>query len=168
MVLGAASLVERVAWTRSNNAPLPFPTPFLQSITDAWVKAYAPGNPQALLRRLSWDGLDPDAVRRGLTSADPDIPESAGAWTEWIDRYLAEGLQLGGELDVDGAVVPFVEILLPAWRAAARELESRVSAAAFARLTPAAHQQLGVQLLADLSAQSETVSYTHLRAHETV
>ena len=79
MVLDAASLFERVDWTRSNHAPPPSATPVLDSISDAWVKAYAPGNPQALLRRLAWDGLDPDAVRRALTSADPDIPASARA-----------------------------------------------------------------------------------------
>ena len=81
MVLGAASLFERVDWTRSSHALPPAP-PLLDTITEAWTKAYAPGNPAALLRRLAWDDLDRDAVAAALIAV-------IGAR---FDAFMSDGL----------------------------------------------------------------------------
>jgi lantibiotic modifying enzyme len=166
MVLGAASLFERVQWTRSSHAPPPAPIPLLDTITEAWTRAYAPGNPAALLRRLAWDDLDPDAVRRALATADPEIPDSAAAWTSWIDRYLAACLEPNGGIDANRAEAPFVDVLWPALQAASRELETRTSLRSRARLAPAAVRELGFQLLKDLTAHCELALLDAFRHQE--
>ena len=173
MVLGAATIFERVEWLhlcqgsggeirsgngRSREGATELP------ILDAWVKAYSPGHPAALLRRLSWDGLTADEVRAALSLSRRDIPPLADAWTPWIDRYLDECRDgVGDTAPSNGALAPFAEIVAPAVRVARRELESRVPRRALDRFHAPAQRALASHLLKELAAQSDLLLFDTFR-----
>jgi type 2 lantibiotic biosynthesis protein LanM len=64
-----------------------------------WASVFAPGAPDAFVRRLSWDGLDPETAAQ-LVSLDDSIATLLDdRWTLWVDALLAETPHV--KLDID-------------------------------------------------------------------
>ena len=174
MVLGAATIFERVEWLhlrqgyggqvhlRRGHGPSPGSGP--SDLIEAWVKAYAPGNPDALTRRLAWDGVTAEEIRAAGALSVEDVPSSAEAWTLWIDRYLDACLTAAPDpATSNGALAPFAEVLYPALDVAHRELVSRVPGDTLGRFGPGAQDAFRRHLLKDLAAQSELLLFDAFR-----
>jgi len=86
-----------------------------------WAERSARGDAAAFARRLAWDGLDPDALRRVLT---PGHLPGGPAWLSTF-REISE-IAASGSVEVDDAPwrdpeepIPFEDVLVP-WVEAAR------------------------------------------------
>lgn len=158
MILSAATIFERLAWAPPPDRPTPH-APQLGPLLDAWLRAYAPGNPGALQRRLAWDGFTAAQLAQALSLSADELPDTVPDWTGWIDRYLDACRQPASSGDRHGAEAPFVEILAPGWRIVREELDRTVEPAALARLSQVAWRALEDRLVRDLSIQAELALY---------
>jgi len=106
IALRAATLDERLALageiaaahasTRDSSSPASStasdtPSPATATL-HTWQQAFAPGDPDAFERRLSWDGLTAADIRRALATDPASAPsaDTFAAWTVWIDRFTAQ------------------------------------------------------------------------------
>ena len=152
---------------------------------ERWRQVFSPGDPEAFLRRLSWDGLPENAVRAALAYGESEESSHRGdtplpAWTEELGKVLrrfpASADELVGagpapELDgLRGAGEPaFAELWIPFVRHARAQLDTR-SGAAPGRLGPGAMTDLEQHLLtqlAELSAIAAYSSFERFRANAT-
>lgn len=108
----AETLVERLERARTDSAPV------VGDVSEAlagWQRAYAPGDPAALERRLGWDGLDPSTAARAIGAQGERAPDSP--LPEWADLArkmgLGTDLRQAPELPLDLTSVPFVELWSP-------------------------------------------------------
>lgn len=115
-----------------------------------WAERSARGDAAAFARRLAWDGLDPDALRRVLT---PGRLTTGGSPPPWVSTFLEiSELAAGGSVRPEdalwrdpGAPIPFEEALVP-WVEAARRLRGET-----AELAPEAWRDLERWLATRLS-----------------
>lgn len=102
------TLAERVALARASTAR---PSPGIEAALASWVKVYSPGSPAALLRRLAWDGIEPDAAARAihdssLTMRDDDFDRALEAFAHASRRSRAPWL-------ADPVHIPFAPVFSP-------------------------------------------------------
>lgn len=80
-----------------------------------WHRAFSPGDPAALERRLGWDGIDPATAARAL--GPEGERESGEPLPEWADlaRRVGVGsdLRRAHEIPIDLSPVPFAELWSP-------------------------------------------------------
>lgn len=147
-------------------APTPEPRPDT-GILAAWSQAFSPGDPQALKRRLEWDGLD-EASALAAASA-PAAAEGTPAWTAWLPRFLDEAARCGRELDARGSLAgiselspspepPFVEVWIPFLRSA-RDALARAAREPLAGVSRGALAAFERRLLRELSLYGELALY---------
>src|SRR3712207_696924 len=167
----AATVYQRVAAFRSRQAEPTTDQPVVPDVAAlrAWNQAFSPGDREAFLRRLSWDGLDWDTVGQALSfevgSDNASAPEwfqlsVESDWTVWLDGILEQAadllrdLETGALLDSDlfdpTNAAPFVELFEPACRTANDFLE-QLHPGVFARVTQPARRELDRQLRKDVS-----------------
>ena len=101
-----------------------------------WARACAFGDRDALLRRLSWDGIDADVARAAMAVDAPgDFP--VAAWVSRLADLVAAASACApaagthewvGEFGGDGRESPFVDAWVPVLRAAGRRLALNVPA----------------------------------------
>jgi type 2 lantibiotic biosynthesis protein LanM len=177
IVFGAQPLYQRVAGfaARSSvdeDAPI---SQEANATLQSWSQVFAPGDRQAFLRRLSWDGLDWTTVARALSAGDlsaSDVDSREPDWTEWLDRTLDAAGTLLRELDRGPAFEagyfepdeepPFIELAIPALRAARSALD-RVCPDAFSQFAGPAQQALERQLLKELAVFGERTVFELFR-----
>ena len=137
----------------------------LAALTKTWLSAFSPGDASALERRIDWDGLTLDGLRRIV--AAPDVAASivdAEPWTEWLSAVLAVGPSVASgviehgdlperRLFADAAEPPFLE-LLTAWVRAGR---ARVTDGSvhWAAAPSAVRDALEAQLFRDVAGVAE-------------
>lgn len=145
--------------------------PATEALLRAWNRAYSPGDTDAFVRRLAWDGLDQDLVRAALSprlgGAEPPPPPT---WTLWLPRILemapevAQDLLSAAPLAESGYFrldqePPFLELWVPVLRAARGELDESTPGAIRA-VGPSAHQAFDRQLLKEVASFSELAMHT--------
>ena len=136
---------------------------------DYWTRVFSPGDEQALIRRLSWDGIDADLVRTAL-SGTPDVSASPAAWVRRIDEVLIEAARLGDRPSADpideiepwttGNEPPFAELSVPACRVAMRRLDETGQTATGVE----ARRALGQQLIAEIGLITSAALYQRFDA----
>lgn len=146
----------------------------LHSLIKTWMQAFAPGRPDALERRIDWDGFTLDDLQRLV--ADPaDVRDAVtpAPWTAWIDGVLehlpsvARDVVAGPRSLPERALFadappPFLEVLA----ACARPALVRVAATtpAWTAAAPAVRAALTRQLLTDLAGVSDLALYGRFQA----
>ncbi len=144
-----------------------------RDLLDAWAEAFSPGDHRAFQRRLSWDGLDEDAVLRALLEPMPSSGRRPPPWTAWLDRFLEEGAAFAAQLgspEADAEIArlapcpepPFLEV----WISVVRAARAAVGGRSLDGIRPAACAALERSLLSDLSAAGELVLYESFRAYK--
>ena len=116
ILLGARTLEERLL------APDPAPAPAPEAVArvaDAWARAFAAGDREALSRRLLWDGIEPARALARVAAAPAPGPPGRPDWFERLERLDLVGRDLrAAEARPELAGVPFAELWRP-WTAAA-------------------------------------------------
>lgn len=126
-----------------------------------WRQAFSPTDPEALARRLAWDGLDEARAAAALCAP----PVADAGWTAWLPRFLDESLACAAELAATGALeeaaspatadeTPFLELLAPFLRAA-RRVVGDATGGAFAALGADARRGLEAPLVRELGSVGE-------------
>jgi type 2 lantibiotic biosynthesis protein LanM len=156
---GASGLYDRfVAAPPAEGAPA-------ADVLEPWVRAFSPDAPEALVRRLAWDGLDPAAAGRAIAS--PASPTPPPSWTAWLAKIAEEARRLtrdeAAELAAGERTLPFVELWLPVVRAARAELQRRAGAALEA-FAPSARAVLERQLLREVATIASQAAFERFRA----
>lgn len=146
----------------------------LAALMKTWLHAFSLGDAAALERRLEWDSLSLDALRRVV--AEPHLVASAidiDPWTAWLTDVLETAPAVAREVIADpghiaerrlfvGAVEPpFLEIFTAWVRAARRRLTA--DSAAWRAAAPAVLDALETQLFQELSGVSELALYDRCR-----
>lgn len=143
----AETLAERLERARATSGPADAGT---AKALAGWQRAFAPGDPAALERRLGWDGLDPSTAARALGPTGERAPDSP--LPEWADlaRRMGVGTDLrhAHALPLDLGSVPFAELWSPL-------LASALAACGLAcdRAIPAESMKVLVRGLADEMAR---------------
>ena len=101
-----------------------------------WARACALGDRDALLRRLSWDGIDAGVARAAMAAEAPgDFP--VASWVSRLSDFVADARacapavgtpEWDEELAGIGSDSPFVDAWVPVLRAARRQLALTVPA----------------------------------------
>lgn len=136
----------------------------------AWARACALGKMDALLRRLSWDQIDPDVARAAMTSDAPDDFPIA-PWISAASDFAVEAGQVAPalgtpewerDLPPSALAIPFVEAWWPILRVARRRLRD---AAPHHRewLSDEAIAALEIFLLRELSGTGELALFEDFR-----
>src|SRR5688572_17377773 len=135
--------------------------PEANAALQSWSRAFSPGDREAFLRRLQWDGLDWTTVGRALseTSLEPDTE-----WTTWLDLILEAGAGLAKELEAGsppeasyfaaGDEPPFIEFAVAGVRAA-RTFLLKWNPDAYATFTDPARHAMERQLAKELAIAGE-------------
>ena len=101
IIFGATSVYQRVAAFAAQTASTPdAESPIRQDANTTlqnWSRVYAPGDRDAFLRRLSWDGLDWTTVAHALSTTSLDLDDAD--WTTWLDLILDAAAGLARELE---------------------------------------------------------------------
>ncbi len=145
----------------------------VDAVLEAWARAVAPSDRAAFQRRLSWDGLDERAVRRGL-SREPSPETLSPRWSLWLPRLLSEAVQNSNTWESADDVIasegfvfegephpPFLELWLPAVKAARGGLKE---AKGQSRVSPEAQRSLEKQLLVEVAATAELAVFETYRS----
>ncbi len=138
-----------------------------------WQQAFAPNDPAAFARRLSWDGLDPASAARVVS---PDFERTlnvATDWIIWIDRLCAEAddvladFRAGRRLDRERSDTgrPFDAVWEPARRAARRELMARLPHGSADVVDPAVFQAFDEQLAHEIGRYGDLAMFESFRTH---
>jgi type 2 lantibiotic biosynthesis protein LanM len=152
----AATLHERHASAAAFEGEKPFVEPRLHR----WLILYGRER-SALVRRLSWDGMEIASLSLTLRAA----PDGAAEWLEVVAEACAEGRALASETGErepapgtaeSGAAPRFPELALPFVRVAGRRLRERGGGAG---LAPAALESAQRHLLGRLAAVAELCWY---------
>ncbi len=137
--------------------------PEANAALQSWSRAFSPGDRDAFLRRLQWDGLDWTTVGQALSQTSTD-PEPDTEWTTWLDLILEAGAELAKELEAGpppeagyfapGDEPPFIEFAVAGVRAA-RTFLLKWNPDAYATFTDPARQAMERQLAKELAIASE-------------
>jgi type 2 lantibiotic biosynthesis protein LanM len=134
-----------------------------------WCDRVADGDRELFERRLGWDGLEPEAVKRALgslrLSTDDQLPE----WTDVLARTAGASrwkTVARRSSDVATEPIPFAEVLLPIVRVARRMLVERGVGGAdlFRGSAWAGLEDALLVALSRISAHSLFVEFTSRRA----
>jgi type 2 lantibiotic biosynthesis protein LanM len=159
----ASSIYERAARARRAAPPIDSRA---RPVLSTWNQAFAPGDPDAFTRRLSWDDLDAELIAGALDDAGEGDP---ARWTEWLLRV--EDAALGVARDLAAGELPelrdapstggppFVELWIALMRAGRSSLGSRPSA-----LSDHALASIERQLLRELAVYGELAAHELFRA----
>jgi type 2 lantibiotic biosynthesis protein LanM len=168
---GAASVYERVgAFVARQAAIADTDVPILPEANaqlQNWSRVFSPGDRDAFLRRLQWDGLDWTTVAKALSATSID-PEPDADWTTWLDLILEAAGPLGRECEEGappetawfepGEEPPFIEIAAAGARAA-RGFLLQLNPDAYASFSESAQRAIERQLLKELALFSERTLY---------
>ena len=171
IVFGATSVYQRVAAYAMRQPSSPEHNPPIRPEANAalqnWSRVFSPGDRDAFLRRLQWDGLDWTTVGQALSETSID-PELESDWTTWLDLLLISAAELAAELEggpapeagyfEGGDEPPFIEFAIAGLRAA-REFLLKLNPEAYATFTDPARQAIERQLVKELSFFSERTLY---------
>ena len=157
----AASIYERAAAASGRRiaAHASEPDPAAAEAVHTWSRAFSPGDPEAFLKRLSWDDLDLPAVLDA--ASDPPGEAADRSWTHWLDRAsrqaraIALDVRAGRFVSDPGLHVPFEEIWTAFRRAATEAIHPIVPDVAFER-----------QLCQELSRQGELALFEQFREEQ--
>jgi type 2 lantibiotic biosynthesis protein LanM len=160
----AGSTAARAAITSSSSSP--------NDVLAPWARACAFGNLDALFRRLSWDGITPEAARAAMAAEAPaNFPVAAwvGGSAELVAEARASARLIGTpEWDADladvGSQLPFVDAWLPVLRVTRRRI-AQVVPACRDWLSDESIRALEVHLLRELSRLGELALIEDFRAH---
>ncbi len=170
IVFGAASIYQRVtafAAFAAQQAAAPqdeiVVRPEATATLQNWARVFAPGDRDAFLRRLTWDGFDWPSVSRALSTTDLDF-DADSDWATWLDLTADAAVSLARELETDAPPElqyfagddepPFIELAIAGLRAA-RMFLLRWNPDAFATWTDAARVSMERQLIKELALFSE-------------
>lgn len=145
---------ERLAARRASASPES--SSRASELREAWTRLYSPGDPGALSRRLSWDGLAAEDV-----AAAAEAPRTAHDWADLLSEALSSCPALADELRAGplpesplaepGREPLFFELWIPFLRLA----RQRVRVPARPLLSKAAWRALETRLLGELSGVAE-------------
>ncbi len=134
-----------------------------------WTRAVSPGDYAALLRRLSWDGIEPGLARMALTGPEPSPLEEPG-WTATVEAFLSEAASLveSGLVEsiaetepwATGTEPPFAELCVPACRVAI----GRLGAAARSTFRGEVRHALVRQLIQEIGFVTSAALYKSFEA----
>src|SRR5262245_5079533 len=175
IVFGAMSVYERtaaflVSGRSSSDSDSPI-RPDANASLQNWSRVFSPGDREAFIRRLHWDGLDWTTVGKALsdTSIGPD-PDAD--WTTWLDLILESAAALKQELAAEPPSEkryfepedepPFIEFAVAGVRAA-RVFLLKLNPDAYATLTDPARQAIERQLAKELAIVGERTYYELFR-----
>ena len=171
IVFGAMSVYERAAAYAVRGASSTDSDAIIRPEANAalqnWSRVFSPGDRDAFLRRLHWDGLDWTTVGRALSEtaigSDPDVD-----WTTWLDVILEAASELKAELEAGpppearyfepGDEPPFIEFAVAGLRAA-RAFLLKLNPEAYATFTEPARQAIERQLVKELAIAGERTFY---------
>lgn len=167
IVFGATSVYERVAAFSAQRPAAPDAEASLRPEANAtlqhWSRVYAPGDRDAFLRRLTWDGLDWTTVGQALSTTALDF-DADSDWTTWLDLILRAAAELARELETGPPPEvgyftpddepPFVELAIAGVRAA-RTFLLEWNPDAYATFTDPPRQALERQLAKELAVFAE-------------
>jgi type 2 lantibiotic biosynthesis protein LanM len=153
IVAQAASLEERLEIRETESAGAP-PEGVAQCLGERW-RAVLSSGPDALERRLSWDGLTMETVLFRLAQCREPVQGALPAWASILLEYARTADERTGyapsNLDsAAGETLPFGDLLLPFVKLAQLKIANDLGNA-YAQFTPAAHGMLGRALLKQLS-----------------
>jgi len=122
----ARSLEERVAM--ATDARPGSQTTEWSDLLAPWIKAYSPGNPDALLRRLGWDAITPDiaAAALGPSLSNESTPDDRSLSNDILD-FAQAARSRSRDLPIEGNEIPFYPILEPFVRLAVEKLGQRTA-----------------------------------------
>lgn len=157
----AASLDELIGALRASPGAPPDPLVSDAASLATWLNTCSPGDAEAFVRRLAWDGLDASVAAWLLTeeAAASLVAGTEPEWLAWLDRVLEQAPAVAAEIASGGAAetatltadgLPYAELLVPMIRAAASAIDAsagdrwRVDVSATAR--EAWLRQLGREL----------------------